>query len=78
LQIKHIQPYIQFDVFSINPSDDFDDLFQSELLLDVILIVDRTDPCKDPAQVHIRVIVLVIKVLLHADFSLADSGTSST
>jgi hypothetical protein len=64
--------YVQFHIFGVDSSDNLDDLLESELLLDIILIVDGADPCKDPAQVHIRLVVLVVKELLDTHLALTD------
>ena len=62
--------YIELDVLCIYPSDDFDDLFESKLLLNVILVVESANPGKNPANMHVDFIVKFIELLLDSGFPI--------
>lgn len=69
--------YIKSDVFGVDSPDHLDDLLESELLLNIILIVKCRYPHKDPAYVHVHLVIQLIKLLLHTCFSLFDCNTTS-
>lgn len=64
--------YIKLDVFSVNPSDDLDDLFEAEGLLGVVLVAEGGDPGQDPGDVHVDLVLKLVELLLDASLSLTD------
>jgi hypothetical protein len=62
--------YIELDVLCINPSDDFDDLLESKLFLNVVLVVESANPGKNPANMHVDFIVKFVKLLLDTSFPI--------